>query len=199
MEFLKFFLPAYIVAFVGLAFVWRSYRTWKRTGVNPYKFGHTDSAHDFTGKVYRMMLVVLAVVIGCYALAPAAYQYFAPFAWLEHVYVQITGICFLMAALLWIVVAQAQMSDSWRIGIDRDVNTPLVRRGLFRFSRNPIFLGMRLTLFGFFLVLPNAATLAVFLVGDVLMQVQVRLEEEFLVTSHGKEYTDYCNAVRRWV
>jgi protein-S-isoprenylcysteine O-methyltransferase Ste14 len=199
MEFLRFFLPVYFVSFVGLAFVWRTYRTWKRTGVNPYKFDRTDSAHDFGGKVYRIMMLALAAVIGCYALAPAAYQYFAPIVWLEHTYVRIPGVCILIAALLWIVIAQTHMSDSWRIGIDRDTKTPLIRRGLFRLSRNPIFLGMRLTLFGLFLVLPNAVTLAVFLVGDVVIQIQVRLEEEFLTASHGKEYTDYCDAVRRWV
>lgn len=199
MEFVKFFLPVYFVSFVGLAFVWSSYRTWKRTGVNPFKFDRTDSAHDHIGKVYRIMMLALAVVIGCYALAPSAYQYFAPFAWLEHGYIQIIGVCFQIAALLWIVTAQTHMHDSWRIGIDRDVKTPLIRRGLFQISRNPVFLGMRLTLFGFFLVLPNAVTFAVFLVGDVLMQIQVRLEEEFLITSHGKEYSDYRAVVRRWV
>jgi protein-S-isoprenylcysteine O-methyltransferase Ste14 len=41
---------------------------------------------------------------------------------------------------------------SWRIGIDQSHRTNLVQSGVFSLSRNPIFLGMMLTLFGLFLV-----------------------------------------------
>jgi protein-S-isoprenylcysteine O-methyltransferase Ste14 len=34
-----------------------------------------------------------------------------------------------------------QMGDSWRIGIDQEQKTSLVRHGVFKLSRNPIFLG----------------------------------------------------------
>jgi protein-S-isoprenylcysteine O-methyltransferase Ste14 len=53
------------------------------------------------------------------------------------------------------------MGASWRIGIDSANATELVSKGLFSVSRNPIFLAIRLALLGFFLVAPNAATLAI--------------------------------------
>ena len=46
--------------------------------------------------------------------------------------------------------------------------------------------------------IPNAITLLTFVMGAVLIQVQVRLEEEFLRKSHGEEYSVYCRRVRRW-
>jgi protein-S-isoprenylcysteine O-methyltransferase Ste14 len=52
---------------------------------------------------------------------------------------------------------------------------------------------------GFFLTLPNAVTLLALVLGDVLMQIQVRLEEEFLRNSHGEDYEEYCRKVRRWI
>jgi protein-S-isoprenylcysteine O-methyltransferase Ste14 len=72
------------------------------------------------------------------------------------------------------------MGKSWRIGIDEERPATLVRQGVFGLSRNPIFLGMMVTLLGLFLSIPNAVTLLVLALGVVLIQIQVRLEEEFL-------------------
>ena len=85
------------------------------------------------------------------------------------------------------------------IDIDEEHRTPLVRKGVFGVSRNPIFLGMMLTLLGLFLVIPNAVTLLALVLGVVLIQIQVRLEEEFLSRVHGDDYADYRRDVRRWL
>jgi protein-S-isoprenylcysteine O-methyltransferase Ste14 len=91
------------------------------------------------------------------------------------------------------------MGESWRIGIDTEHQTPLVQKGVFRISRNPIFLGLMVTLFGLFLTLPNALTLLAFFLGVVLIGVQVRLEEEYLVQMHAQAYQEYRKRVRRWL
>ena len=91
------------------------------------------------------------------------------------------------------------MGESWRIGIDHEHQTALVRTGVFGFSRNPIFLGMTITLVGLFFVIPNTLTALTLLIGAVLIQIQVRLEEEFLTKTHGKEYGEYRQQVRRWL
>jgi protein-S-isoprenylcysteine O-methyltransferase Ste14 len=91
------------------------------------------------------------------------------------------------------------MGESWRIGIDDAPKTRLVNTGVFGISRNPIFLGMIVTLFGLFLVMPNALTLLAVVLGVVVINIQVRLEEEFLKTTHGDEYARYIRRVRRWI
>jgi protein-S-isoprenylcysteine O-methyltransferase Ste14 len=58
---------------------------------------------------------------------------------------------------------------------------------------------MRLTLLGLFLTLPNAITLVIIVVGDILIQIQVRLEEEFLDKTHGATYQNYRQKTRRWI
>ena len=97
------------------------------------------------------------------------------------------------------MLAQAQMGGSWRIGIDMKHQTDLIQGGVFRLSRNPIFLGMILTLAGLFLVIPNALMLLILVLGFVLIQIQVRLEEEYLTSIHGDNYLDYRQRVRRWL
>ena len=48
--------------------------------------------------------------------------------------------CCARAGVLVIAIAQRQMGESFRIGID-DAKTALVSRGLFRHVRNPIYSG----------------------------------------------------------
>jgi protein-S-isoprenylcysteine O-methyltransferase Ste14 len=76
--------------------------------------------------------------------------------------------------------------------------TKLKTNGLFSVSRNPVFLGILLTLAGIFLILPNAITLLVVVSSTLLFQVQARLEEEYLSKTHSEEYGKYCRKVSRW-
>lgn len=196
---LRYFLPAFLVAYFLAAFFWRSYIVWKRTGVNPVLFKGSDNAHDFIGRIFKLLFAIIVAIVVAYSLSPEAYRYSVPIEWLEHIWLKSLGVALMLLSLIWTIVAQAQMGVSWRIGIDSEHRTPLVQAGVFSISRNPIFLGMMLTLLGLFLVIPNALTVLTFFMGVVLIQIQVRLEEEFLNRSHGVEYERYCRRVRRWL
>ena len=196
---LRWLLPAFFTVYLAAAFVWPTWRTWKRTGIIPYALGNSDKAHDFIGAMFRYSFAACVGVLIAYALWPAGYGYLAPVEWLERPTLIYTGLGLLAVSLVWTVIAQASLGKSWRIGIDTVNETELIRAGLYRISRNPIFLGMRATLLGFFLVLPNAVTLAVVVLGEALIQIQVRLEEEFLAAKHGPRYAEYQRSTRRWL
>lgn len=194
----RYTLLTYLIVYLTVAFVLPTYRVWKRTGLNPVTFGGTDSAHDYVGMLFKMVMLILLLATGARALLPAVDEYLTPISWLEIDLLRYVGYALLLASLVWVVTAQVQMADSWRIGIDSS-KTQLVSTGLFGVSRNPIFLGMMGTLLGLLLVLPNALTLTIFALGFALMQIQVRLEEEFLRRSQEGEYEEYANRVRRWL
>lgn len=198
-QLLKYLLPAYLLLFFGLAFFWRSYLVWKRLGVNPYALGGGDTAHDFIGKLFRLTLVAAAGIVAAYSLSEFAYSLLVPIPWLQSNGLVIAGLVLMTLALVWVLVAQSQMGDSWRIGIDSSHKTELVQSGVFAISRNPIFLGMKIMLIGLLLTLPTAASLAVLVLGLTLIDIQVRLEEEYLLRTHGEAYTDYLRKVRRWL
>jgi protein-S-isoprenylcysteine O-methyltransferase Ste14 len=103
------------------------------------------------------------------------------------------------AALVLIIVAQQQMGNSWRIGVDYDYRTDFVQRGLFKYSRNPIFAGIMLSVIGYFMVLPNAIILLIVVLDLALIQVQIRLEEQHLASEYGEDYENYYRRVRRWI
>lgn len=197
--FLKYFLVAYYILFFASAMILPTYRVWKATGINPYKLGNTDSAHDYIGKVFRLILIACVMVALLFVFWMPAYQLLNPISYLsKDIFIWI-GLALLLFALIWVLTAQVQMQKSWRIGIDEDVKTELIQGGLFKVSRNPIFLGMRIMLLGVFLILPNAVTFAVLITGELLIQIQVRLEEEFLTRMHGESYLVYQKQVRRWL
>ena len=196
---LKYFLPVYLFAYFFAAFFWRSFIVWKKTGVNPVVFKGSDTAHDFIGRVFKLLFVMIVTAVIVYSFAPGLYRYAVPIGWVEHALSRWLGVTLMLVSLGWTVLAQVQMGESWRIGIDEEHKTALVQSGVFGLSRNPIFLGIMLTLLGFFLVIPNALTLVAFAMGVALIQIQVRLEEEFLAKTHGAEYADYRTRVRRWL
>jgi protein-S-isoprenylcysteine O-methyltransferase Ste14 len=196
---MKLFLPVYFLVYFAFAFFLPTYRVWKRTKHNPLVFGKSDNAHDYIGKVFKLLMASIFIVVLLQAIFQSFAAYLLPVNWLERNEIQIAGIILLVLSLLWTITAQIQMGNSWRIGIDREKKTELVSKGVFRFSRNPIFLGMIVTLLGLFLTFPNAFTLIVLVLGFVLIQIQVRLEEEFLAKTHGEKYIEYSGNVRRWI
>lgn len=198
-DLLQIVLPFYFVVFFAMAVVGRSYLVWKQTGINPYVLKEADGAEGFIGFVFRMTFILIFLTIIFFSFIPPVYEFTGRFVWLENFWVAAAGLFLLAVALIWILIAQNQMGRSWRVGIDKKNKTDLVEQGLFRVSRNPIFFGMRLSLLGFFLTLPNALTLLALGLGDCLIQIQVRLEEEHLIDLHGEKYVEYRKRVRRWI
>lgn len=45
----------------------------------------------------------------------------------------------------------------------------------------------------------STVTLLVLSLGVMLIQIRVRLEEEFLAAAHGEDYAGYRRRVRRWL
>lgn len=192
-------LLVYTLLYFLIAFVWRSVLVWRTTGINPIVLTYDDSAYGYVGRGMRGLLVTwLALAIGAVA-APQVLRALGPVLPAIRPEISVVGWGLLLCSLAWIAVAQAVMGSSWRVGIDRATRTELVQAGPFAYSRNPIFLGMRVNLLGLFMVLPNAVTLSLVIAGELLMQVQVRLEEQHLKALHGQSYEEYRQRVRRWL
>jgi protein-S-isoprenylcysteine O-methyltransferase Ste14 len=143
--------------------------------------------------------VLELIIIAIYSFGGSWADYLLPFWYLENPFLVIFGWILLHSSLIWIIIAQLQMANSWRIGIDTKNKTQLITKGLFSISRNPIFLGILVADLGLSLVIPNAFTLLITVLSFAAIQTQVRLEETFLQQSHGEDYAVYFNRVRRWV
>lgn len=185
--------------FMLLAFVWPSLRVWRQTGRSPYVLPSTDDAFGYVTRCMKVLIAGLLAYTATQAIWPGLVPRIALFDAALSPALRILAWALLAVALAWTMCAQFQMGQSWRIGIDNEVKTPLVTSGLFAWSRNPIFLAMRVCLAALALLQPNAITLSLLLMGDLVMQFQVRLEEAFLQEQHGDAYAVYRRRVRRWL
>lgn len=79
-------------------------------------------------------------------------------------------------------------------------SSSIVSRGIYRFTRNPMYLGILLGLAGWAMYLSNAAA-ALLLPAFVayLTQYQIKPEERILLAKFGAPFAQYLSRVRRWI
>lgn len=76
----------------------------------------------------------------------------------------------------------------------------LIISGVFRFSRNPVYLGQMLLLTAWALLLGGWSVWPWWLLCFAYLDsVQIPREETFLATRFGADYTAFCRRVRRWL
>lgn len=90
------------------------------------------------------------------------------------------------------------MGTFWPVAALAEGPGALVAHGLFRWSRNPIFVSMIGVLVGVFLWSPHIGSAAVLAATSTLVVIQVRIEEEALREKHGEDYERYAREVPRW-
>lgn len=81
-----------------------------------------------------------------------------------------------------------------------ELSSSLVDTGIYRFSRNPMYLGLLLALAGWCTFLANwgaALLLPVFVA--YMNRFQIQPEERALSQRFGSQFIAYSNAVRRWL
>jgi protein-S-isoprenylcysteine O-methyltransferase Ste14 len=192
---LRILLPALLLAFAGVDALWPLARLRRTTGSWGVPIvADRDPRERAIG--LAMALVLAALVLGTvrFAWGGAA----AVGASVPPPVVAGAGLALLAAGIAVVAVAQRQMGASLRVGLPPEP-TALVRRGLFRWTRNPIYLGMLLSLAGVVLVAPGLWSAAVWLAAAAAIGAQTRLEERHLTARHGEAYLAYAARVGRFV
>lgn len=157
----------------------------RKTGDRPWAFASAKGVQRIAGSSFAFSV---AALIAAAALAPVSDT-----GW------TITAAIIATVGAAIVVVAQVQMGRAWRVGV-REGDAPLfISHGLFRYSRNPIFVGMMLVGLSAAMVSGtwwSWSALAVFIASCA---VQVRIEEAHLEASFGQSYREFRSSVPRWV
>ncbi len=108
------------------------------------------------------------------------------------------SLCFWALGFGLLFTGRFRLGESFRIGSPKE-KTHLHVGGLFRFSRNPMYLGVFATLLASILYTCNPILLLVGIFIVVVHHLIVLAEEGYLRNVFGEEYIAYCHRVRRYL
>jgi len=107
-----------------------------------------------------------------------------------------TLLCF--AGVIGYGLCVVSFKDSFRVGIDENTPGGLITGGIFRYSRNPLYLSLLTIYLGLLLVFANVAMAANLGLSVFLILRQIFREEQFLLRRYGEEYIEYCRKTGRF-
>lgn len=110
-----------------------------------------------------------------------------------------TGFCLGIIGDAIFLTSVVTMKDSWRAGIPDKDKTELITGGIYKFSRNPAFLGFDFMYVGMLLLYFNLLTAVFSLFAMIMLHFQILQEEKFLASTFGEEYVEYKSRVFRYL
>jgi len=175
---------------------WLHRRRYGTSGIVLFQSGRwTQNLRD------AAMLLLVALLIRQAILAansPHALRLLVAGEGLPHYVLEVAGAVLLIGGTALLAAAQLNMGASWRVGIKEGEAPGLVTGGLYRFSRNPIYLGLLAALAGYAALLPTALSLALLAAAYVGVRIQVAAEEAYLERTYGDAFRAYARRVGRF-
>jgi protein-S-isoprenylcysteine O-methyltransferase Ste14 len=184
----RYFAAITILLLLGM--VWGRVLLMKSKGIKAMHFGEIDKK-DFLIPPLALLYfyIVFAAAFDLPGVSKQEFFYSRAVSWL--------GVLLCLAGLTLLSLSLVSFGKSFRVGIDPDRPDKLATTGVFAFSRNPIYVAF--VLLGQFLVFPNWILLVYLVAAAALFHRQVLREEEFLKKQYGRQYSEYCERVNRYL
>jgi protein-S-isoprenylcysteine O-methyltransferase Ste14 len=112
-------------------------------------------------------------------------------------YIKIFSYISVCLGLILIILSLIHLGRSTRLGLPTE-KTALKTNGLYRFSRNPMYLGFDLLTLGSILYLANWLIFFAGIYSIVIYHFIILGEEKFLAQRFGSDYAAYQDKVRRY-
>lgn len=138
---------------------------------------------------------VFGAILGMLAL-----HFYFPVAIIFPMLIQNVGLLLIAAGASLILISAREFKRRETNIVPFKPATELVTSGPFRFSRNPMYLGMFVILFGVWLGLGTLSPV-IFIpaIITIIRQLFVLREEPMMRETFGERYLEYCRQVRRWI
>ena len=190
-ERLPYALPALLVLAVFYGIYFAKVLAQKRRGIRTRQIGRRKEK-----SIHTVEVLMSIATLG----APMAQLMSIAFGW-SHLPANARFTGFLMGLLGdgIFLLSVLCMKDSWRAGIPDKDRTELVTTGIYRYSRNPAFLGFDLMYAGVLLLYGNLLTLGFSVFAMVMLHLQILQDERYLVHAFGAPYQAYCRQVFRYL
>lgn len=111
---------------------------------------------------------------------------------------KIMGLILVILGDISFILSVYYMKTSWRVGIDESSNETLITKGIYKFSRNPAFLGFDLTYIGMCFIFSNPIIILFTIILIWLFDNQIIMEEEYLERKYKEQYVEYKKHTKRY-
>lgn len=113
---------------------------------------------------------------------------------------KLIGILPIITGLLITLIANSVLLKHRTSIKPNEIPGVFITSGLFKLSRNPIYLGMAIILFGGEIFLGSLSPLIFPIIFVIIInRFFITVEEKILENKFGKKYLDYKKRVRRWI
>ncbi len=117
----------------------------------------------------------------------------------DNLQLDLFGIVITSMGVVLFIVAMISMKTSWRVGIDKSSKTTLVKLGIYKYSRNPAFVGMDLMFMGTTFTYNNLITIGITIVIALGLHLQILQEEKHMAEMLGEQYYEYVKHTPRYL
>lgn len=166
----------------------------KKRGIRVIVFGQTDKS-DF-------LLVPLVLIIAYTVLARTfglpMWDILVRQFW-NTIVLGWFGLALCIIANIGFTLTLINFGDSFRVGIDKSKPGKLITTGMFRISRNPIYVCFLMFFGGLFLIHPNIAIAVPVVLFTLAIHRQILREEKFLLSHYSEDYEKYRKRVKRYL
>lgn len=141
------------------------------------------------------LVLIMAALMWIASAATPAFNFFLPAKFLLSVSLAIIGALTCISGVVSFRRAKTTVNP-----MKPNSTTSLIISGIYKYTRNPMYLGLALVLLGWAVFLSNLVALALLPVFVVYMnRFQIMPEERALASLFPHEYPAYQVKVRRWI
>lgn len=184
----KIFFSLLPTVFVIHLFI-TEYRLYKR-GI---KIGGKPPINNylFLGSKYAVILIWAGMVLEIWNICiPGS---------LENIqFIKTAGLVIWIIGFIFLYVGRFSLGNSFRIGVANE-KTEFVAKGIYKISRNPMYMGLYLTFAGCLLYSLNTFYITLSIIVLIIHHIITIAEEKQLLMIYGDAYKLYCNKVRRYL
>lgn len=127
-------------------------------------------------------------------------QYTLPIYYIIRCPINFSGITLMIIGIVLSIIGSNKFHQVKTSIMTFDEPSVLVTNGLYKYSRNPMYLGFGLLILGIWILMGSLSTLLVAILFIVSIDLYyIPFEEEMLNKKFGGKYYEYKKRVRRWI
>lgn len=161
--------------------------------------GATRPIQKYFGRLEKVMTALVVIIMAAHFFYKNKFGIVGYADDLDVFAIKLVGFFIGFLGLVICRVAQVTIGKSWRVGIDENAKPGLVTTCIYKYVRNPTYAGLFLLCAGVWIINPTYLYSYWILAFLLMMEFQVRCEEEYLENQYGNKFLEYSARTKRYI